>query len=112
MLPLQSLAEFFFVTVRKKKLSQQEAQSAVQTWLDVFPVVAASHHGLTSAIVTVRLHQIAFWDAMLVATAEEAGCDLLVSEDFQNGRRIGRVTIVNPFGPEMPPLLREALRLP
>jgi len=38
------------------------------------------------------------YDALIVASALEAGCTTLVSEDMQDGRVIdGRLTIRNPF---------------
>ena len=37
------------------------------------------------------------YDALIVASAIEAGCDTLYSEDMQHGRTIGGVAIVNPF---------------
>jgi predicted nucleic acid-binding protein len=38
------------------------------------------------------------YDALVVAAALEAGCKILYSEDFQDGRKIeGRITIRNPF---------------
>ncbi|WP_445219272.1 PIN domain-containing protein [Bradyrhizobium sp. Pa8] len=39
----------------------------------------------------------AFYDALIVAAAIEAGCDILYSEDMQHGRSVGGLTIVNPF---------------
>jgi predicted nucleic acid-binding protein len=44
-----------------------------------------------------RDHGIAFYDALVVAAAIEAGCDTLFSEDMQHGRIIGGLAIVNPF---------------
>jgi predicted nucleic acid-binding protein len=38
-----------------------------------------------------------FWDALIVASAEQLGCRWLLSEDFQAGQRLGGVTIVDPF---------------
>jgi predicted nucleic acid-binding protein len=38
-----------------------------------------------------------FYDALIVAAALEAGCTRLLSEDLQDGRRIERLTIENPF---------------
>jgi predicted nucleic acid-binding protein len=39
-----------------------------------------------------------FYDALIVASALEAGCTTLLSEDIQDGRVIdGRLTIRNPF---------------
>ena len=43
-----------------------------------------------------------YWDSLIVASAEAAGCAYLLSEDFQAGRKFGDITVVNPFrtGPE------------
>lgn len=41
--------------------------------------------------------QLNFWDAMILAAAENSNCRYLLSEDFQTGRQFGEVTIVNPF---------------
>ena len=45
-----------------------------------------------------RNHGFAVYDALIVASALAAECDVLYSEDLQDGRRIeGAVTIHNPF---------------
>ena len=44
-----------------------------------------------------RLHQVSFWDALIVRAAKEGGCSVLYSEDLQDGRTIDGVRIVNPF---------------
>jgi predicted nucleic acid-binding protein len=44
-----------------------------------------------------RDHRLSFYDALIVASAIEAGCDLLYTEDMQHGRSIGGLAIVNPF---------------
>ncbi len=38
-----------------------------------------------------------FYDSLIIASALEAGCTRLFSEDMQDGQRIERLTIVNPF---------------
>lgn len=38
-----------------------------------------------------------FWDAMILAAAEQSGSRWLLSEDFQTDRRFGSVTVVSPF---------------
>jgi predicted nucleic acid-binding protein len=55
-------------------------------------------------------HQFAIWDAVILASASEAGCRLLLSEDMQDGFTWGGVTIANPFAPEPHKLLRGLLR--
>jgi len=41
--------------------------------------------------------QLRFWDGLIVAAAERTRCRYLLSEDFQEGRESGSVTILNPF---------------
>lgn len=38
-----------------------------------------------------------FYDAMIIAGAQEAGCGVIYSEDLQHGRTLGGLKIVNPF---------------
>lgn len=38
-----------------------------------------------------------FYDSLVVAAAQEAGCRRLLSEDLQHGQRIGKLRIENPF---------------
>ena len=50
-----------------------------------------------AALALARDDGFAFYDALIVAAAIEAGCDTLYSEDIQHGRNVGGLTIVNPF---------------
>ena len=38
-----------------------------------------------------------WWDCVILASALEAGCRYLLSEDYQHGHTIDGVTILNPF---------------
>jgi predicted nucleic acid-binding protein len=55
-----------------------------------------------AALGLARDHTLAFYDALIIASALEAGCDTLFSEDMQDGRTIGGLTIVNPFSKSAP----------
>jgi len=58
------------------------------------PLTAATNR---SALALARAHGLPFYDALIVASAIEAGCDTLYSEDLHHGRRFGQLAIVNPF---------------
>ena len=45
----------------------------------------------------VQEHRLSFWDAMLWATARQAGCSAILSEDLPDGRRLNGAEIINPF---------------
>ena len=103
---LQTLGEFFAVATRKGRMPHDHAEALVENWLRVFPVHAAGPETLRRAMAAVREHRLSFWDAMLWATAREAGCGVLLTEDFQHGRVLGGVRFHNPFleaGPLLPP---------
>jgi predicted nucleic acid-binding protein len=44
-----------------------------------------------------EVNKISFWDGLIVATAEQEGATVILSEDFQHERIISGVRIVNPF---------------
>lgn len=96
-LTLQALSEFAHVGIRKLGLPAEHVLARVEAWSTLFPVINAATSTLARAIQAVETHQLAFWDAMLWATAYEAGVALLFSEDFQHNQRIGGVRILNPF---------------
>ena len=106
---VQALGEFFNVVTRKPGLDLAEAEGFIDDWRSVFPVASATPDCLTSAIQAVHHHGLTYWDAMLWATARDAGCGLIISEDFQDGRTLGGVTFVNPFLERNDTLLRVAL---
>ena len=106
---LQVLAELFRTLTGRYKWPAGKAIARVDRWRNGMPIVAADEQCLIDAMDAVADHHLAFWDAMIWATAKRAGCRLLLSEDGQDGRTLGGVTIVNPFGPKPSPLLAEAL---
>jgi predicted nucleic acid-binding protein len=97
-LSTQVLQEFYAVVTRKFKppLPRAKARAIVAAygeWCDVSTepqlIVAASR--------LEEEHTLSFWDALIVQAAIHAGADRLVSEDLQDGRRFGDLTIENPF---------------
>lgn len=97
---LQVLAEFFHVVTRKGRLSTEEARDRIGDWQALFPMIMAGPNTLSHAIDGLRRFQMPFWDAMLWATAQEAGVTVLLSEDFRDLALIEGVRFVNPFSHE------------
>ncbi len=102
MITLQALAELFRTLTARHDIAPVRAAEIVQGWRDAMPVVAADEMCLADAMDTVAAHSWSFWDAMMWATAKRAGCRVLISEDGQNGRTLGGVTILNPFAAPSP----------
>ena len=106
---LQSIAEFFYVTTGKARLSVSKAAGFVDDWGAVFPVHAANLDSLVNAVGAVHRHRMGFWDAMIWAAARGAGCRLLLSDDLQDGRTLDGVMFVNPFTRQNAMLVEAAL---
>jgi predicted nucleic acid-binding protein len=106
---LQALAEFSTVAMRKYRLRAADVQTRVDAFRESMPVEAAAEQDLSAALDMVREHRIGFWDALLCATADRAGLQYLLSEDMQDGRRLGNLRIVNPFRPENAALIDRIL---
>ncbi len=106
---LQALAEFSTVAMRKYGLRASDVQDRVDALRQPIAVEAAAEQDLLVALELVRDHRMAFWDALMCATASRAGLDYLLSEDMQDGRRFGGLTIVNPFRPENAALIDRIL---
>ena len=58
---------------------------------------AADDSDLTAALDAVKKHRLAFWDAMLWASAQRAGVRHLLTEDLQDGFVLQGVMFINPF---------------
>lgn len=85
-LALQSLGELHHVVTRKRLAAADVAAAHVEDLPAIFPSVAHDAQALRLAVAANRRHHLPFWDAMLWASVRAAGCGVLLSEDFQDGR--------------------------
>lgn len=108
-LPVQVLGELFHVLVRKAGHSPHEARAAILTWRDSFEVAETTDAVMVAAADLASQHQLSIWDAVILATAADAGCRLLLSEDLQDGFTWAGVTVANPFASSRHPLLSALL---
>ncbi len=109
---LQTLAEFSNVAIRKAGIQVAEVREILDAWLAVLPVQAADQSDLLEALGAAGTHRLAFWDAMLWASAKRAGIRYLLSEDFQDGFVLHGVTFINPFHRRNDKLIDEILPPP
>jgi predicted nucleic acid-binding protein len=97
-LSVQVLNEFAAVSRRKQQREWREIAEAISDVLAlVDPPLALTLDLHATARALAEDHLMSFYDALIVASAIEAGCDALYSEDMQHGRTIGGLAIVNPF---------------
>jgi predicted nucleic acid-binding protein len=104
-LPVQVLGELFNVLTRRASRSRYAARAIILSWRDGFSLLDTSATGMLGAIELAKEHQIPIWDSIILATAAENGCRLLLSEDFQEGFTWSGITVTNPFASARHPLL-------
>lgn len=49
------------------------------------------------AIATHSRYEVNYWDSLIIAAAERAGCSAILSEDFNTGQSYHGILAVNPF---------------
>jgi predicted nucleic acid-binding protein len=108
-LPVQVLGELFNVLVRNAGRTRSEARLAITAWRKSYESIDTTSSMMLAAVDLAQNH-VSIWDAVIVCAAAEAGCQLLLSEDMQDGFVWKGVTIANPFAKNRHPLLEAALR--
>lgn len=96
---VQVLNEFAAVVRRKANMPWGEVQLALESievlCPDPLPITLDTHK---KALALAEKHAYGIYDALIVASALEAECTILYSEDMQDGQVIDRrLTIRNPF---------------
>jgi predicted nucleic acid-binding protein len=95
----QVVQEFFNLAFRRFAGTMSAAE-AEQYLITVFRPLLAIHSSPALFVEALRVRdkfRFAWYDSIIVASALEAQCDTLYSEDFQHGRKIERLRIENPF---------------
>lgn len=106
-IPAQALGELFLVLCRRAGLSKAEAALIIQRYRLVYDVAYASEAAWSAAFGIAATHGLQIWDAVILASAREAGCTSLLSEDMQHGFVWNGLTVINPFiRPLHPKLIR------
>jgi predicted nucleic acid-binding protein len=101
-LSLQVLQEY--ANIALTKLIQDSAVVLRQLrLLDVFKIIAPSPALVRRGVEIRNSYRISFWDASIVAAAEIAECDYILSEDLNTGQYYAGVKVINPFASNFDP---------
>jgi predicted nucleic acid-binding protein len=97
-LSVQVLQEFYISVTRKlaapvARSTAREVVSSYGAWVHE----PTTPDTVTRAIDIAEMAQIMFWDALIVASAEQAQATHVYSEDLNAGQIIAGVKIVNPL---------------
>jgi len=93
----QVLAEYASAALNKLSQSPQAVDAQLDYWSSECQVVATTAALVRRGVELATRYAVHFYDAMILAAAESAGCDLLYSEDLNPGQDYAGVKVVNPF---------------
>ena len=94
----QVINETVSVLAGKQRFTLTEAYEVAASLLDLCEVVPVDSKTIREAIRLSGRYALSHWDALIVAAALLAGCDVLYSEDMQNGQVFeGKLKVDNPF---------------
>ena len=86
-------------------------RSAILGWADSFEVADSTWTAFQSALDLAVGHELQIWDALILSTAAENHCRILLSEDLHNGFTWRGVTVLNPFATPQNPLLASVMKV-
>jgi len=97
-LSVQVCQEFYVAATLK--IAQRITSAEAVRFLRLFaqrPLVKLTSELMFRAVDLHQQHRISYWDAAVIAAAEELGSSTVYTEDLNHGQKFGSITVVNPF---------------
>lgn len=107
--PVQSMGEALRILVHKFHKTDQELGQAIAQWQVNFEAVPTTLAMLSEAIGLASRHRLQHWDSIILTAAASTNCQVLLSEDMQDGFVWRGLTVINPFAATVHPLLASLL---
>ena len=98
-LSVQVLQEFYVQATRDTKsdrITHDQAVALITSW-ERFKIQELTLEVMHAALGTKKRFRISYWDAAIIEAAKAAGCNIIYSEDLNDGRDFGGVRVKNPF---------------
>jgi predicted nucleic acid-binding protein len=95
----QIVQEFMNVSLRQFKATMTVTELERYFFTILLPMmrVSSSTELFLDALQLRATNQLAWYDSLIVAAANQGDCQVLYTEDMQHGQRFGDVLIQNPF---------------
>ena len=92
----QVLQEFYSAATRKLGIEPLQARQHLRDFR-IFDIVQVTPAIIEEGIDCSILHQLSFWDGLILAAATTAKSTELLSEDLSHQQKLQGITIRNPF---------------
>lgn len=96
---IQVINEFHWNMLRKFKINDNSVAEIVEVNIESIAVITEIGYSTYRKAFDLRQkYSLSFWDSLIVASALEAECEMLYTEDMQHGQIIeSSLTVYNPF---------------
>ncbi|HWF31165.1 MAG TPA: PIN domain-containing protein [Solirubrobacteraceae bacterium] len=98
-LSVQVLQEFYVQATRDtrpERLTHEQAVALVESFRR-FPVQETTNGVMLAAMATQQRFGIPYWDAAVIEAARALGCEIVLTEDLNDGQDYAGVRVENPF---------------
>ena len=95
-LSTQVLQEYCNVALKRLRLPAAHIRAQLDLY-EQFEVVQVTPAVIRAGLDLHQTRSVGFYDALIVASAQLSGCNVLFSEDMNTGETMAGVVIVNPF---------------
>lgn len=94
---IQVLSEYYSALL-KNKISDEEIQESTKQLVNFLEVVAVSKNIVMRSYSIKNKYHYSYWDSLIIASALQNNCTVLISEDMQHNQKIeNQLSIINPF---------------
>lgn len=88
----------YYSAMLKNRIPDPLIQDNVEAMIGAADIRLIGLDTIRSAQAIRSAYRFSYWDSLILATALEAGCSTVYSEDMQHGQVIEkRLTVINPF---------------
>ncbi len=98
-LSVQVLQEFYVQATRPGRgdaITHEQAVRLIESFCR-FPVQDITREIMTAALNTRQRFQLSYWDAAIIEASRILGCEVVLSEDLNDGQDYAGVRVTNPF---------------
>ncbi len=95
---VQVLSEFWVTVTRKLKepLSFEIAEKEIELF-QLMKIITLDYSLFRDALRFQRIVHVSYWDSLILAAANAAGCKTIYTEDLNHGQIVSNMEIHNPF---------------
>lgn len=95
-LSTQVLSEFFVVATKKLEADPIIIKNIIHNFHNM--EIVNTDSGLVDEAIDISvIYKLSYWDSLIIAAAERAQCQFIISEDLNPGQNYRGIRLINPF---------------